>query len=370
MSAGPNGGGAPPASETPLLLSDLRLEELVGEHDRIVNDIEAPDPLVEAFAAGPFTQKQSERNSGRNTGRRQSSAVRTPDGNSTDEIQDKEQWRPVKVGSLQELQAHLDHGRRQKELRDKRYYLLATMLREGMPLDVWVLTGDGRYVRLEQEKPAPETAEKPAKNSATDQTSKPGPQPAAGETGKTEETEHSDAPPEASPDESRGPGDPTPPPPSDEHQMEDLRGRKDVPSGTEETEAVADKRLLFYSVRQEALDGLPPGVPVEEIEQVSLRIERFEDLPRLRRFGLINYPLLALICLVAFWLISALFSAPTFLSFILLPPLACVVLLHFDSGLNGPRAIREHKRSLIESYGPRPGWNTYGLKPRASRKPR
>lgn len=116
--------------------------------------------------------------------------------------------------------------------------------------------------------------------------------------------------------------------------------------------------LRFYCVRKEALGGLPSEVPATEIEQVSHKIECFEALPRIRRFGLINYPFLALVCLAAFWLISTLFvgsSSWGLLSLVLLAPLACVALLHFDSGLNGPRAIREQKRLLTERYGRRPG---------------
>lgn len=111
--------------------------------------------------------------------------------------------------------------------------------------------------------------------------------------------------------------------------------------------------LLFYSVRKEALDELPPEVPAKDVEQVSRRIESFEALPRIRRFGLVIYPFLALICLSAVWLIITFFSAfisLTQLGVILLPLLACVALLHFDFELNGPGAIRAHKRILIERH--------------------
>ena len=117
-------------------------------------DLETPDPLVEAYTAG--LQKQPEAD----TDRRQGPAT-TLEGIPTDESANYEHRIPLMVGSLQELKAHLEHGRHQKELRERRQDLLTTMLKEGMPLDVWVLTGDDRYVRLEQGAPASKPAAEP-----------------------------------------------------------------------------------------------------------------------------------------------------------------------------------------------------------------
>lgn len=319
----PNGGDAPPDLETPLLLSDLRLEELIEQHDRIMAELETPDPLVEAYAAGIplLTPMSPTRTSSRPTN--------TVAGEiCTDDTQYEELRRPVKVGSLRELQAHLDHGRRSKELRETRHDLLATMLREGMPLDVWVLAGGERYVRLEQ-RASP---------------SRP--------TAKPEGIEPDGAPSKAFSDSSPDAPSSTSPPPQDEQETDSvlpvLQNERLAEQPATPKDSATGKRLLFYSVRREALDGLPAGVPAEEVEQISRRIENFEALPRIRRFGMINYPFLALICLVAFWLFTPLFGSFLSVAFILLPPIVFVAILHVDSGLNGPRAIRDHERSLIE----------------------
>ena len=354
MSPGPNDAGATPSEkviplesgEARAFLSDLRLEELVAHHDRILAELRAPDPLVEAYASG-------------------SSSAGGAIGAQPD--QEPGSRAPARVGSLQELRAHLDHADRLEQIEYRRQVLLATMLEEGMPLDVWVLTGDDRYVRLERL----EVLEHGRKST---EPTPPGPAPEepTGET-KAQETE-TDVWRTAHP--SWRPSPPLPREYPADRPEDALEAREDgtyaydashlfvasgggghKDEGSENSQSGHNRpnaRLLFYAVRKEALDGLPPGVPAEEVEAVSHRIEHFESLPLARRFGQISYGFVAFIALAAIWLLSTVFSsffslAQAFLV-VLLPLILVAAGFFLDSGITGPRAIFEHKRSLIERH--------------------